>query len=37
MNFKVFSAMTVLGSAISCSILAYLGVGRNGLTPDLLQ
>ncbi len=37
MNFKVFSAMTVLGSAISCSILAYLGVRAQRVAPDLLN
>jgi membrane protein DedA with SNARE-associated domain len=37
MNFKVFSVMTVLGSFISCSILAYLGVRAQRVAPDLLQ
>jgi membrane protein DedA with SNARE-associated domain len=37
MNFKVFSVMTLLGSAISCSILAYLGVRAQRVAPDLLQ
>lgn len=37
MNFKVFSAMTVLGSFISCSILGYLGVRAQRVAPDLLQ
>ncbi len=37
MNFKVFSFMTLLGSAISCSILAYLGVRAQRVAPDLLQ
>ena len=37
MNFKVFSVMTVLGSAISCSILAYLGVRAQRVAPDLLN
>ena len=37
MNFKVFSIMTALGSAISCSILAYLGVRAQRVAPDLLN
>ena len=37
MNFKIFSAMTLLGSLISCSILAYLGVWAQRVAPDLLQ
>ena len=37
MNFKVFSVMTTLGSFISCSILAYLGVRAHRVAPDLLQ
>src|SRR6266436_5712865 len=37
MNFKAFSVMTLLGSAISCSILAYLGVRAQRVAPDLLQ
>lgn len=37
MNFKVFSLMTFLGSAISCSILAYLGVRAQRVAPDLLN
>lgn len=37
MNFKVFSVMTLLGSFISCSILAYLGVRAQRVAPDLLQ
>ena len=37
MNFKVFSAMTLLGSFISCSILTYLGVRAQRVAPDLLQ
>ena len=37
MNFKVFSVMTFLGSAISCSILAYLGVRAQRVAPNLLQ
>src|SRR5437763_8043850 len=35
MNFTVFSIWTVIGSAISCSILAYLGVRAQHLEPDL--
>src|SRR5437763_12848049 len=37
MNFKIFSVMTLLGSLISCSILAYLGVRAQQVAPDLLQ
>jgi membrane protein DedA with SNARE-associated domain len=37
MNFTVFSVMTLLGSAISCSILAYLGVRAQHVAPDLLK
>ena len=37
MNFKVFSVMTVLGSAISCAILAYLGMRAHRVAPDLLN
>src|SRR5690348_13456287 len=37
MNFKVFSLMTVLGSAVSCSILAYLGVRAQRVAPNLLN
>ena len=37
MNFKIFSLMTFLGSAISCSILAYLGVRAQRVAPDLLN
>ncbi len=37
MNFRVFSIMTVLGSAISCYILAYLGVRAQHVAPDLLK
>ncbi|HST31753.1 MAG TPA: DedA family protein [Chthoniobacterales bacterium] len=37
MNFKVFTGMTLLGSAISCSILAYLGVRAQRVAPDLLN
>ena len=37
MNFTVFSIWTILGSAISCSILAYLGVRAQHVAPDLLK
>jgi membrane protein DedA with SNARE-associated domain len=37
MNFLVFSVMTLLGSAISCAILAYLGVRAQRVAPGLLQ
>jgi membrane protein DedA with SNARE-associated domain len=37
MNFKVFSVMTLLGSLISCSILAFLGVRAQRVAPNLLQ
>ena len=37
MDFKLFSAMTLLGSAISCAILAYLGVRAQRVAPDLLN
>ena len=37
MNFRLFSVMTLLGSFISCSILAYLGVRAQRVAPDLLQ
>jgi membrane protein DedA with SNARE-associated domain len=37
MNFTVFSVTTLLGSAISCSILAYLGVRAQRVAPDLLN
>jgi membrane protein DedA with SNARE-associated domain len=37
MNFTVFSIATLLGSAISCSILAYLGVRAQRVAPDLLN
>jgi len=36
MNFVVFSLVTILGSAISCSILAYLGHRAYLVEPDLL-
>jgi membrane protein DedA with SNARE-associated domain len=37
MNFVTFSTTTVLGSAVSCSILAYLGVRAQRVAPDLLK
>jgi membrane protein DedA with SNARE-associated domain len=37
MNFRLFSVMTLLGSFISCSILAYLGVRAQRVAPNLLQ
>ena len=37
MNFSVFSMTTLLGSAISCSILAYLGVRAQRVAPGLLN
>jgi membrane protein DedA with SNARE-associated domain len=37
MNFAVFSIWTFIGSAISCSILAYLGVRAQHAAPDLLK
>jgi membrane protein DedA with SNARE-associated domain len=37
MNFITFSVMTAIGSAISCSILACLGVRAQRVAPDLLQ
>jgi membrane protein DedA with SNARE-associated domain len=37
MNFGRFSITTLLGSAISCSILAYLGVRAHRVAPDLLN
>ena len=36
MNFAVFSLVTILGSAISCSILAYLGHRAYLVEPELL-
>lgn len=36
MNFLVFSATTFLGSAISCSLLAYLGKRAYEVEPQLL-
>ena len=37
MNFAVFSLWTIIGSAISCSILAYLGVRAQRVAPNLLN
>ena len=37
MNFTVFSIWTFLGSAISCSLLAYLGVRAQRVAPNLLN
>ena len=37
MNFGTFSITTLLGSGISCSILAYLGVRAQRVAPDLLN
>jgi membrane protein DedA with SNARE-associated domain len=37
MNFLVFSVVTVLGSAFSCSILAYLGHRAYLLEPELVS
>jgi membrane protein DedA with SNARE-associated domain len=36
MNFALFSLVTILGSAISCSILAYLGQRAYLVEPELL-
>jgi membrane protein DedA with SNARE-associated domain len=36
MNFGLFSLVTILGSAISCSILAYLGHRAYLVEPELL-
>ena len=36
MNFAVFSVVTILGSAVSCSILAYLGYRAYLVEPELL-
>jgi len=36
MNFAVFSFATIIGSAISCSILAYLGKRAYEVAPQLL-
>ena len=37
MNFLVFSAVTVVGSAIWCSVLTYLGAQAYHAQPDLLS
>jgi membrane protein DedA with SNARE-associated domain len=37
MNFAIFSIWTIIGSAVSCSILAYLGVRAHRVAPDLLN
>ena len=37
MNFAGFSLWTIIGSAISCSILAYLGVRAQRVAPNLLN
>jgi membrane protein DedA with SNARE-associated domain len=37
MKFGVFSFVTIAGSAVSCSILAYLGVRAQRVAPDLLN
>ncbi|HEX4639442.1 MAG TPA: DedA family protein [Chthoniobacterales bacterium] len=37
MNFTIFSIWTLLGSAISCSVLAYLGVRAQRVAPNLLN
>jgi membrane protein DedA with SNARE-associated domain len=37
MNFKLFSLVTILGSAVSCSILAYLGNRAYLAEPELLN
>lgn len=37
MNFTVFSIWTLIGSAISCSILAYLGARAQRVAPNLLN
>jgi membrane protein DedA with SNARE-associated domain len=37
MNFTTFSMMTLLGSAISCSILAGLGLWAHRVAPNLLN
>jgi membrane protein DedA with SNARE-associated domain len=37
MNFVIFSVVTLIGSAISCSILAYLGVRAQHAAPGLLK
>ena len=37
MNFTTFSLVTVIGSAVSCSILAYLGQLAHRKEPELLS
>lgn len=37
MNFAVFSVMTIVGSAIWCTVLAFLGDRAFRVQPDLLQ
>src|SRR6266581_962314 len=37
MKFSTFSVVTLAGSVISCSILAYLGVRAQRVAPDLLK
>ena len=37
MNFRVFSAMTVLGAALWCSVLAYLGQRAFQVEPGLFD
>ena len=37
MNFALFSAMTILGAAIWCSVLAYLGAKAYRVQPDLFD
>jgi membrane protein DedA with SNARE-associated domain len=37
MNFAVFSLVTILGSAISCSILGYLGYRAYLVEPELVS
>lgn len=37
MNFGLFSAMTIIGSALWCSVLAYLGHKAYQKQPDLLD
>ena len=37
MNFAIFSLMTVLGAALWCSVLAYLGTQAYRVKPDLFD
>ena len=37
MNFALFSLMTVLGAALWCSVLAYLGKQAYRVKPDLFD